>query len=313
MGETHVNEEKKSLTELMGDAPLAKEAAPTQDRLHGMRKKTDLSDIILEKENSTAARNKKIILGAASLVLIFLIFLIISKLLNSSTDMAANDETNKSEVSTQVTATSETAKVISEKKDIVDTKKSDSNDAVSETDIKFEEMVKKLREEDAKDSDTELVKVVTPTKVETPKTEKPVKKAEVKKLQEEVQSMITPTIQKPKKESKPKIIITDAKKEIKHKTPVTKKIQRPNPNLIFGQNSGYYIQVGATTSPTPNRFLVNKLRANGYSYITHPIIVKGRKFYKVLIGPFPSKDVAKAKLPRVKATINPQAFLYHLR
>jgi DedD protein len=304
MGETHVNEEK-SLTELMGTEETTQNEHHSIDRLQGIRKKTDLSDIILEKENSTTARNKKIILGAASLVLLFLIFLIISKMLNSNintqeqTDKQVNKNI-KTDAPTEIAKINETKKepekTIEEDKNTQD-KEIKKSPEVKDTDMKFEEMVKKLREEDAKGGNNEVVKVVTPPKIKKTKTINTSTKPIIKKVEN-----------KPKKEQK--VIITDAKKTNFSKTT---KLQKPIKNIIFGQNSGYYIQVGATTIPNPNKFLSSKIKNSGYSYITHPIVVKGRKFYKVLIGPYNSKAEAVNKLPRVKATINPKAFLYHLR
>jgi DedD protein len=301
MGETHVNEEK-NLTELMGEEKPQEEKKiehNSANRVEGMRKRTDLSDIILEKENSTAARNKKIVLGAASLVLLFLVFLIISKIINSNTfseDSTYKEEPKQEKIKIEEKSDKEPIKVAE-----ISTKKDEKSSEIKDTDLKFEEMVKKLREEDAKENGNEVVKVVTPPqakesqKVETPKS---------------VVNNIKIVETKPK--TKPKVIITEAKKDTPAKI-VKPKIQRPKRDVIFGQNSGYYVQVGATTSPNPNRFLVNKLRQNGYSYIIHPIVIKGRKFYKLLIGPYSSKTEALEKLPRIKATINPKAFLYHLR
>ena len=304
MGETHVNEQK-SLTELMGEEkPQPQEEKKAEhnsaNRVEGMRKRTDLSDIILEKENSTAGRNKKIILGAASLVLLFLVFLIISKIINSNMLSVQEQVADKEEVKQEKIKIEETNK---EPIKIVETKtkKEEKTPDIKDTDLKFEEMVKKLREEEAKENSEEVVKVVTPPNSKVKKSVKPENSKNVIKNIE---------ITEPKKEQK--IIITEAKKTIPKK--ITKpKIQRPKRNIIFGQNSGYFVQVGATTSPNPNRFLVAKIKQNGYSYITHPVVVKGKRFYKVLIGPYGSKTEALNKLPRIRATINPQAFLYRLR
>jgi len=297
MGETHVNE-KKSMEELMNEGNIKPQKNGSDiDRLSGLRKKTDLSDIILEKENSTNERNKKFILGAASLVLLFLIFLIISKMINADSTPKEADKDVKTDTAVAVKQEKSVQKEIRKKVTNAISKKEEP--AVSDTDLKFEEMVRKLREEDAQEENIDVVKVVTPPSVKkVPVTIKP----------EETKKEVKVVKPKPKPKVEQKVIITEVKKD-----KVKKPVSRPKTNLLFAKNSGYYIQVGATTSPTPGSTLANKITSNGYHYITHPIMVKGRKFYKVLIGPFNSKDAAKAKLPRVKATINPQAFLYHLR
>ncbi len=272
----------------------------TRERLNGMRKKTDLSDIILEKEKSTNDKSKKLILGAASLILLFLIFLIISKMINTSstdTEQSKNDvkkeeiikDTNvEDKVLTSTTKTPAIKKTLKEP----ETKKENLKD----TDLKFEEMVKKLREEDAKENGSdEVVKVVTPPK----------KTVEPKKLV---------AVNENKKVSKPKIVITDVSKPTAKKV-VQKKAPKQKSYIpsFSTTKAGYYIQVGATTSPTPNRFLVNKIRSNGFNYVTHPIVVKGRKFYKILIGPYKTRNAAGADMDRVRTTINPKAFFYHIR
>jgi cell division septation protein DedD len=309
MGETLVNKHK-TLTELMGENEVQHNSI---NRVESMRKKTDLSDIILEKENKVQG-NKKLILSAASLVLLFLVFLIISKIINS---------TNTPNETQEKTINTKNEKIIPTEIDNLINKqtndKENKNNPISKTDIenlndtdlKFEEMVRKLREEDAKESNSEVVEVITPKEKILPN--KPNKKV----INKDENTIVKNNIEITKKEvkikeqtKKPKVIITEVKKPKIVKKPT---IVKPKRGIIFGQNSGYYVQVGATTTPNPNRFLAKKIKQNGYSYITHPVIVKGRKFYKVLIGPFSSKTEALNKLPRIKATINPQAFLYHLR
>ena len=278
-------------------------AKTTQERLAGMRKKADLSDIILEKEHSSHDKKKKILLGAASLVLIFLIVLIISKMINdsSSSDNKENLETNSTlnaeiQKVAEITPADNLSKTTTSNQtstpQISATKKVDvSND----TDLKFEEMVRKLKEQDAKEngSETPATNVVTSKKI-TPVAEKIKSKIVIKNVT-------------PKKETPIKITSTHVKK------PKTVNIEIPSFKEFSSGKSGYYIQVGATTKPRPSSALVNKIKSNGFSYTTHSIRVKGRNFNKILVGPFSSKTAAHAKIGMVKATINPQAFLYHLR
>ena len=312
MGETHVNEQK-SLTELMGENEVQHNSV---NRVESMRKKTDLSDIILEKENGVQGRNKKLILSAASLVLLFLIFLIISKIINSTnTPKETQDKTL--DVKNEKIIATEVDNLINKQKDDKESENKKNKsitktdiENLNDTDLKFEEMVRKLREEDAKENNSEVVKVVTPKEKILPNKNQTI-------INEDKNKIVKNNIEITKKEvkikeqtKKPKVIITEVEKPKIVKKPA---IVKPKRGIVFGQNSGYYIQVGATTTPNPNRFLAKKIKQNGYSYITHPIIVKGRKFYKVLIGPYASKTEALNKLPKIKATINPQAFLYHLR
>ena len=258
-----------------------------------MRKKTDLSDIILEKEKTSNSKHKKVLISAASLVLLFLIFLIASKILNSTID---DDKTlnNNEEAQIKVTDTTDKEKTKEQEK---------KDESKNDTDSKFEAMVEKLRAEDAKKSadSSEIVQVVKPAK----KTSKVTQKKDEKKTDA-------------KKEEKPKssIVISDASKKpaVKPTKTVHKPvIKRPVIPSFGSSKSGYYIQVGATTTPAPNKTLVRKIKANGFHYVTHPTVVKGRKFYKILIGPYSTRNGAGAVMDRVKATINPKAFFYHIR
>jgi DedD protein len=311
MGKTYINKQK-NLTELIGEWEPQENKGKVEhnsvNRIKGMRKKTDLSDIILEKENSTSDRNKKIILSAASLVLLFLIFLIFSKFINSDVLTEQIQVVNKKDNKQEKVAIKDKAKAIintSENIEKDEEKISDKTKDVKDTDLKFEEMVKKLREEEAKENNVEMEEIATQSKSE---------EDSVKPKMIEKPTIKTTNESKPKKEQK--VVIARVKEESKEKAPIkaTKtKIDKPKKNIIFSKHSGYYIQVGATTSPNPNRFLVAKIKQNGYPYITHPIVVKGKRFYKVLIGPYDSKIQALNKLSKIKTTINPQAFLYHLR
>lgn len=279
----------------------------TKDRVDSMKKRADLSDIILEKEKSSisvAQKKKKFLLATASLVLLFLIFLIISKMLNSSSSDTVSEDINNTE------------KVVKEsivKDNPEEKEKSNEVSPDSDTDMKFNELVKKLREQDAKENGNNIV--VEKKKSLTPQIEEPKKESS------------TPpkaSIEEIKKEPiKPKIDIssTPISKPAVHKVKtkiVSKPIYKPThkqPTCIssFSRKSGYYIQVGATTSPIPNRALVNKIKNSGYSYITTPIVVKGRRFYKVLVGPYKSKEEALNNIESVRVTINPKAYIYHLR
>jgi len=279
-----------------------------KERIGGLRKKTDLSDIILEKEKNTNVRNRKIILGAAYLILLFLLFLIISKVVYSKDN--AKENVAKKSVQEKSMATKIVAK-----------DNTNEDETLNETDSKFDEMVRKLKEEDLKeDTQIQLTQDNTPSEEDISNE---IAKATIPNLAKKAEQKVTSTtsanlmpkeqkikeIKKIKKAEPKKIIkITEVKPKRVHKKTKT---SRRTP--YFAKRSGYYIQVGATTSPTPNRALVSRIRQYGYHYIVYPTVIKGRKFYKLLIGPFPSKTRALDKLFDIKATIAPGAFIYFLR
>jgi DedD protein len=133
-----------------------------EDKLEKLKKKNDLSDIILEKEGSSGDKIKKLLLGAASLVLLFLIVLIGMKMFNSSSVSPSEELANVGEnISDKKVETATDGVVQSAKKSLndIDTAADDSLfkseaiiDEESETDLKFEEMVRKLKQQDAKDN-----------------------------------------------------------------------------------------------------------------------------------------------------------------
>jgi len=281
----------------------------TQERLATLRKKSDLSDIILEKEHTNNDRKKKFFLGAASVLLLVLIIMIISKITTTDKTTQVQNDSNISEenitVKTQVDTVDTTDTITSTvtKTPVATTSKVTTTE--SETDSKFEEMVKRLRERDATEMSSD---VVVPSKTEPVVTKEPVK---IKAKNHEV------TLATIKEISNATKVTTTPKK---HTTPKkltrTKKLQTSVPsfrNTLHSAKAGYYIQVGATTKARPGTTMANKISSAGFSYVTHGITIKGRVFNKILIGPFSSKNAAGAQLDRVKATINPQAFLYSIK
>lgn len=72
----------------------------------------------------------------------------------------------------------------------------------------------------------------------------------------------------------------------------------------FGKEGRYYIQIGSYSQKPQDNYL-KTLEALGYKYK----ILKRNDFYKLLIGPFNSKEDAKKILPEIKKGFNPSAFL----
>lgn len=68
---------------------------------------------------------------------------------------------------------------------------------------------------------------------------------------------------------------------------------------------GYYIQIGAF-SKKPNRKFKNNIVKKGYYYKIYEVDVKGKTFYKVLIGPYPVKSLALKVISKVKKEFHNQ-------
>ncbi len=262
-----------------------------EDKLKDIQKANDLSDIVLEKEDSSADKTKKLLLFAASLILLFLIALVVMKMFSG-----AEKPTN---------AIAEVAQEMEQKVDNsidqISKKVDDTNslftqepiiDENSETDIKFEEMVRKLKAQTTDDA-IQAVTKVTETTTTTVK---------------EVAPKIS--IQEVKEPAKP---ISEAKSKIRKEVIVS----APRPTRITETKltslSGYFVQVGATANSFPDKVFLRKIKNAGFDYIVHTMTVKGRKIKKVLVGPYTSRNQAKSKLPTIQSRINPDAYIFRIK
>ncbi len=119
-----------------------------------------------------------------------------------------------------------------------------------------------------------------------------------KQSKEETQEVVTvedePKSQTPvvKKQSEKKVITTQ-------KTPVKK--------------GSYYVQVGSFSKYAPDNKFLNKIKANGYNYSFHKVVVKGKTITKVVIGPYKTKSDAKKDLGNIRKSIIKGAFIVKLR
>lgn len=284
-----------------------------EDKLEKLKKKNDLSDIILEKDASSGDNIKKLLLLAASLVLLFLIVLIGMKMLNNSN---ISPSENLASVSESIEETSDSitnsAKITLDDTEDALFKKEAIIDENSETDLKFEEMVRKLKQQDAlenqdlavNDVDVDLTAVidqpqesiVDKIKEITPQPKESIKKVEVKKV---------------KKPVAPKVIAS-SKPEPKEIIISTHNDDPAAPSPISSM-SGYFIQVGATSKSFPDRRFLQKIKNSGYDYIVHKVVIKGKNIKKVLVGPYITRGQARDDLSGVQTTINPSAYIYRIK
>ncbi len=274
-----------------------------EDKLKQMKKRSnDLSDIVLEKSSKKTENTKKWLLTAASMILLFLIILVIMKMLNK-TDVG--DSENIANVGDSVeTLLPSDEEDASEKKEENLFKKEPIIDETSETDLKFEEMVKKLKEQDA--ISEPATQKAPEVKKETEKVvEKEVKPQEIKPVVEVVKDVTKPVVEK-----MPEIKTQAAKKvaPVVHKEIISNFPETKIPSI-----SGYFIQVGATAKSFPDKRFLTKIKRAGFDYIVHGVTIKGKHIKKVLVGPYSTRDGAKKALVSVKANINPSAYIYRIK
>ena len=299
-----------------------------EDKLRQMRarkkKESDLSDIVLEKESKNAANTKKWLLTAASAILLFLIVLVVMKMLNKpgiGTQENISSVGEKVETLTPNNAQDDTAAVekdIFKKEPIIN----ENVDESSETDLKFEEMVRKLKEQDKvnesapqelanekqlDDSVKEVKKQMIKPVIEVV-GESPVKPAQATKPTQTTQATapniakVTPVQkQKTKTVAAPAAVATPSQPS----APVAK---QTNVSKI----SGYFIQVGATAKSFPEKSFLQKVKRAGFDYIVHSVTIKGKKIKKVLVGPYTKREDAANALPAVKSSLNPSAYIYQV-
>ena len=302
-----------------------------EDKLEKLKKKNDLSDIILEKDTSNGDSIKKLLLLAASLVLLFLIVLIGMKMFNNSNISPSEnlasvgeniEETSDAMVDSTKTALEENGDALFKKEAIIDEN--------SETDLKFEEMVRKLKQQDAQENQDVAVKDLNEnlsTVVDTPKELVATTKESVVDKIKEITPKPTVTIKKdePREVIKivtPKIVtpkIVAPSKTIAPSKPEPKEIiisthddyvAAPSP---ISTMSGYFIQVGATSKAFPDRRFLQKIKNTGFDYIVHKVLIKGRNIKKVLVGPYNTRDQARNDLSSIQSTINPSAYIYRIK
>ncbi len=278
-----------------------------EDKLEKLKKKNDLSDIILEKDTSNNDKIKKLILGVASLVLLFLIILIAMKMFNTSNispseSLTSIDESieNKSEefLNDVKTATSDTKDSLFKEEPIIDES--------SETDLKFEEMVRRLKEQDARENQKDLPLEIEKTKeINVLDKIKDIAETPIKKVEEKIVEVV--------KKSKPEPVVVTKPKVIEREQIISTKDEvSPEPSPISSM-SGYFIQVGATSKSFPDKRFLNKVKNAGFDYIVHKVVVKGQNIKKVLVGPYGTRAEARADLSSVQSKINPSAYIYRIK
>jgi DedD protein len=278
-----------------------------EEKLKQMRQRTnDLSDIVLEKESKKTENTKKWLLTAASMILLFLIILIIMKMLNKP-ESTMNEEIAQVGESVETLVPDDMQESPTEATENL-FKKEPIIDETTETDLKFEEMVRKLKEQDRIEEPTVEKLPEVKEEVVAVAEKKEVKPQEVKKEVKEVKPQeIKPVVQVVPEEIVAPVTKPAPKKVVQKIAPLYPK-ETKIPSI-----SGYFIQVGATAKSFPDKRFLQKIKRAGFDYIVHGVTIKGKHIKKVLVGPYTTRDGAKNALAAVKANINPSAYIYRIK
>lgn len=109
----------------------------------------------------------------------------------------------------------------------------------------------------------------------------------------------------PVKVKKPKPV--KVKKVIK-KEPI-KKVTKKASTLKKGS---WYVQVGSFAKLQPHKRLIAKIKRLGFSYKQHKSNVNGVNLTKLLIGPYTTHKNAQKVRPKIRAEIEPAAFIFQV-
>ena len=114
---------------------------------------------------------------------------------------------------------------------------------------------------------------------------------------EEEIEIITPVAETPKpKPVVKKSVVAEKKPEVKSQAKTPK----------------YYIQVGSFSKYAPNKKFLQSIKNLGYGYIYHEVMSNSKRLNKVLVGPFNTSYQAKQARVKIRAKIEPGAFLIKL-
>ncbi len=243
-----------------------------------MDEKNELSDIVLNKDDSSNS-NKKIILAIATLGVVLIIVVMLMNSINSKGTNNLPQAILPPEPTAQIASENESHKEpLFENVPVVQENKQESTN--------LDHIAKKLKQES-----------ITAQKVKN--IEKPIKTTPiVRKHKKIVHSKVLPKkVTKPyKKVTKPYKKVTKPYKKVtkpyKKVTKPYKKSQKSHKKITILKHP-YFVQVGSFSRDKPNKKFLNSIKKLGYTYSYHKI----RHINKVLVGPFNTrKEANKAKI-----------------
>ncbi|NLC27339.1 MAG: SPOR domain-containing protein [Campylobacteraceae bacterium] len=240
-----------------------------------MEEKSELSDIVLEKDDSTKSMKlKRILVIAAVLVLLFLAVLIIMRALNKPEQA---EEARLILPPEPQSIQSSNEERLFQQVPIIEEEEKES----------FEDMVKKLKE---KEMERSVESKQEPILEPKPSTE------------------VTPRVAKIDPEPKPQQVATPSSKT---KEPTTKS-DLPNTQVDKNASSGIYVQVASVFKTNPDASYLNSLEKKGYAYRLYKTESNNQILTKVLIGPFANNDEARDALADIRRNLVEGAFIFRV-
>lgn len=269
---------------------LSMNKTPPQDE----NQENIIEDLMLTPEDPNKTKKKYIILGFG-LILLFIITILVIRLISNSETKEKLENINP-----------QTNAIVTDK--ILD--KIDTNEEYQKVIDRKNALDEVAKLEKAKSENMEInipnEAAITPTPIviDTPKPKVEPKRDlfGLDKTETQVKKVIEKKIE-PKK-----IVKKEVQVQVKKQT-----IIEPAKQTNFTQKtatvSGYFVQIGAFTK-APSKALVNDIVKKGYNYKVHQMNIKGKLYNKVLIGAYPSREVALKDIEKIRKDFkNPNAYI----
>ncbi len=283
----------------------------------------ELNDIVIEKEGSLN-RSKKIILGAASLALLFLVILGIMKVVNSSPEKQQDAINNIPTPDTQPVPNAQKSSESNFQNIPADNKDASADERLE----RLINEIKQQREGATQPAPQQQVvkEEPRPAPQPAPQQPKPPVQQVVKEEPKPAPQPPKPPVQQVVKEEPkpapqpPKPPVQQVKEEPKPapqapKPPVqqVKEEPKPAPQPAPATSGEYYIQVASFIKNSPDKDFLANLSKKGYTYKLHEESVNGKEFTKVLVGPYNSRESVQGALETVRKEIDAGAWIKRLK
>ncbi|MEA3228076.1 MAG: SPOR domain-containing protein [Campylobacterota bacterium] len=242
-----------------------------------MEEKTELNDIILNK-NNTENNNKKIILAVATLGVVLIIVVMLMNSLSSNNDNLPQPILSEALLPPEPKMKNTLDEIDEPLFEDIEIIEEDSS-----PDDSLDMIAQRLKQESLEEAN-----FIADTK---PKYTPPVKK--VVHVEEPIETVKQPIVSKP--------------------TPKVVEEKRVNPQYVdkrkTAQEGKYYLQVGSFSTFEPNKKFLKSITDKGFTYKYHEVTINSKKINKVLIGPFSTKKDARDALRTVRSSVEAGAFL----
>ncbi|NWF66549.1 MAG: SPOR domain-containing protein [Campylobacterales bacterium] len=290
-----------------------------------MEEKSELNNLLLQRDENKFANLKKIILIGASLFIVFLIAIGIVRNINS--DKAQNSVKGENILPPEPAKEANALKGDDKNKDAIFEQVPIKDGANAKEQDKFDKIVSEIKQKNEATKSQQELDNLMPEQTSQPVIPKEQKIEESKKIEpKKVVEAKRPVEHKPvehKTEQQPKepksikqlVEQTDTPAQSNKVQPKVepKKEEKPKveKQVTAGAKGNYYIQIGAFSKAPSDKFL-QSITKSGLNYKLHNTTINGKDVIKVLVGPYSSKNDANADVEKVKNEFKVNPFIIKL-